>query len=100
MLCWMATIFSSSRIIDQDLDECITIEDIDTHRTECAAWFLRLFFKRNDLPVGSCLQYTKPMPFFKRHNYGTKRDSSVVLLVEGNHWPIVHAVDMIACEDE
>ena len=38
--------------------------------------------------------------FFERHYDSTKSDSSVVLLVEGDHWPIVHAVDMVSGKDE
>src|SRR5947207_6079249 len=100
MLCRVVSSLSSSCIINQDLNECIAIEDIDTHRTESATWLVRFLFKRNDLTIGARFQYAKAVPFFERHNHCAKSDASVVLLVEGDHWPIVHAIDMVACKDK
>src|SRR6266571_2806969 len=40
------------------------------------------------------------MSFFKRYNHGTQSDIGVVLLVEGDHWPVVHTIDMVTGQDE
>src|SRR5207249_1544256 len=65
-----------------------------------ATRLLGLLLKRENPPLGIRFQNAKARTFLERDDHSTKSNIGTVLLMEGNHRPIVHTIDMVTGQDE
>ena len=87
--------------------EHVGLEDVVAHRGEAhvsgcpasSAGSSTFSWKRDDAPVGADLEDAEVARLAPRHRDGGDRRVGARLLVEGDHLPDVHLVDVVAAED-
>src|SRR5579872_4316433 len=94
------TIFSGSRVFDKDTGQRVATKYVDAHRAQCAAWLAWLLLKRVYLSLRIRFQNAKAGAFLDRYDHSPKGDIGVALLVERDHRPVVHTINMVASEDD
>src|SRR6266571_8352789 len=87
-------------VFNEYTDERLAIEHVDTHRSQRATCLFGLLLERGDSPFCISFQNAKALCFLHRDNYCTKRDIGTALLMKRDHRCIVHAINMVTCQDE
>src|SRR5579859_364227 len=100
VLGWRNAGFSSASVLDEDMGKGFTAEDINAHRAQCSTRLSRFLFKRVYAPFSVCFQDAKAGTFLKRYNNCTQSSIGAALLMERDHRPVVHTIDMVASKDE